>query len=248
MMKIKLVVMLVVSSLITSCSMFDDEPGAAVMPDNQAIYWVAPEMISCQGVAIQQCLLVNQVRDGEAGAWTLFYNKFMGFDFVPGSFQQILVNSQVIDNPAADASRFQYEFVQQLYQSPQVYLTPTSLIADRQWQLKTIASIPDFDYSLLESPAYISLSEDRVVGFTGCNRMFGHIEYLFEADSYRSSLLKFGNIGSTRRACHDAQTNKLEYELSESLRLANRFVVKWPFLNIYKNDQLVLQFVAQDWD
>jgi len=71
---------------------------------------------------------------------------------------------------------------------------------------------------------------------------------LFEAKELDNALLKLGPIGSTLMACADPKANAVEQSLHQALAKVNALLVEWPFLNMYHNDELLIQFVAEDWD
>jgi heat shock protein HslJ len=213
-----------------------------------ATYWIAPEQIPCQGVVPMQCLLVNKEIDGQLNQWQLFYNEIEGFDFVPGVFYKLELALSEVADLAADASSRQYKLVRQIEQTPRRYLANTTLIESRQWNLKQLSSLAQFKPEGLRKAPYVVLSDTGFHGFSGCNQMFGQVQYLFEATNAKKSLLKLGPMGSTLMACSDPMANKVEYQLQQALSVVNRFEVQWPFLNIYKDDQLMAQFVAEDWD
>ncbi|MFT5881382.1 MAG: heat shock protein HslJ [Moritella sp.] len=213
-----------------------------------ATYWVAPEQVPCQGVVPIQCLLVNNVVDGQLSQWQFFYNDIEGFDFVSGVFYKLELALSEIADLAADASSIHYKLVRKIEHPPRSYLANTTLIESRQWNLKQLLGLAQYKPESLRKAPYVVLSGAGFHGFSGCNQMFGQVQYLFEATDAKNALLKLGPIGSTLMACSDPMANKVEHQLQQTLSVVNRFEVQWPFLNIYKDEQLMAQFVAEDWD
>lgn len=211
-------------------------------------YWVAPERVACQGVAPMQCLVVNKMVDGKTSEWQFFYNDIAGFEYVPGSFYKLSVETSAVKSPAADASSLSYKLVDEIDKTPRYYLDNTMLIESRKWNLKQLAGLKGINPPELPQPANITIAGGRFSGFAGCNNMFGQIQHLFEATDLNNSLLKLGPIGSTLMACADPKANAVEQKLHQALGMVNALQVEWPFLNMYQNDELLIQFVAEDWD
>jgi Domain of unknown function (DUF4377) len=86
--------------LIAGCS-----PERGVMPVEVERLIVAPELVSCVGLAMeQQCLLVR--RPGSASpSWTYFYDTIEGFTHTPGYFTEVEVEIfRMSGPPMMDAS------------------------------------------------------------------------------------------------------------------------------------------------
>ncbi|MDX2320982.1 MAG: DUF4377 domain-containing protein [Moritella sp.] len=238
------------SGLLSGCSSVtqnDNETDPTVVTKTET-YWVAPELVACQGIVPMQCLVVSKVVDGKTSAWQFFYNDIAGFDYQPGSFYKIAVETTEVANPAADASSLSYKLIEEMDKAPRYYAENTMLTDGRQWYLKQLTGLGNVDPAMLEKPAYITISGDRLSGFSGCNNMFGQVAHLFEDEQVQNSLLKLGPIGSTLMACADPNANAVEQKLHQALGAVNAIKVQWPFLNLYQNDELMIQFVAEDWD
>ncbi|MFT7681182.1 MAG: heat shock protein HslJ [Moritella dasanensis] len=212
------------------------------------IYWVAPERVPCQGIVPMQCLVVNKVVDGKTSEWQYFYNDIAGFEYKPGSFYKLSVETSEVANPAADASSLAYKLIAEIDKKQNHYAENTMLTENRQWNLKQLTGLGNVNPMMLKQPAYISIAGDRLSGFSGCNNIFGQVQHLFEAEEVQNSLLKLGPLGSTLMACADPNGNAVEQKLQQVLGDVNAIKVQWPFLNMYQNDELMIQFVAEDWD
>ena len=192
--------------------------------------------------------MVNQVVDGKTTEWQYFYNDIAGFEYEPGSFYKLSVVTSTVSNPAADAASLSYQLIEEIDKTASHYADNTMLTENRQWHLKQLAGLGDVNPMMLDQPPYISLSGEGFSGFSGCNNMFGQVQHLFEDEQLQNTLLKLGPIGSTLMACADPNANIVEQKLQQALGEVNAIQVQWPFLNMYQNDELMMQFVAEDWD
>lgn len=75
--------------------------------EDAQILFVAPARQACEGVAPQLCY-VTTVEGGEA---QLFYEGIEGFEYEWGVFYKIVVETEEIENPPADASSIRYTLV-----------------------------------------------------------------------------------------------------------------------------------------
>ena len=57
-------------------------------------YWVAPDVVPCQGVAAMNCLLLNKLNQEQPSQWQLFYDSIEGFNYQPGHFYKIEIIRQ----------------------------------------------------------------------------------------------------------------------------------------------------------
>nr|WP_269781582.1 DUF4377 domain-containing protein [Nocardia bovistercoris] len=69
---------------------------------------VAPDTMTCTGVATKQCL---QIRRSPNGAWELFYDTIEGFDFQPGYRYHLKVQQIPVRNPPADAAPVKWKLL-----------------------------------------------------------------------------------------------------------------------------------------
>ena len=248
-MKFQFYIALAFAALLAGCAdnQLDKQTGDDVTLPSTGFMWIGPEKVPCQGVAQQTCYMTNELVAGKVSQWQLFYDEIDGFDFASGAFYQLAFERVQVAEPAADMADSRYVLLSQVAKTPQKYLSNSMLTKRRNWYLKRVANVTDFKPGN-GAPPMLRLSHDTYSGFTGCNKLFGSVEYLFEARELHNSLLKLSDVGTTRRACKDPVMRQVEQELQRTLPLVNRFVVRWPHLEMYKNDQLVLQFIAEDWD
>jgi len=87
---------------------------------------------------------------------------------------------------------------------------------------------------------YIEFARDekRVSGSGGCNRFFGK----FEIDG---SMLTLSGIASTKRACLDAELQRIETDFLKLLETTTRFEVQGNTLRLYADDRLILAFTSK---
>lgn len=72
---------------------------------DQVRLFVGPELIDCQGIVAQKCMLVRQELNT---GWRIFYDSIQGFIYESGYDYELLVRKEAIENPPADASSERY--------------------------------------------------------------------------------------------------------------------------------------------
>lgn len=114
-------------------------------------------------------------------------------------------------------------------------LAQAGQIGVRQWKLVQLNGVNVSD----SSPAYLELNaaQSRFTGNAGCNRMFGVV-------SVRRNRVDFSNIGTTKMACADRRTHRLEADFVRALERADRFDRRGNALELYVRRRLVMKFVA----
>ena len=101
-----------------------------------------------------------------------------------------------------------------------------------QWNLTHLNGQP-----VRNSKAFIEINTDtkRLTGNAGCNRMFGSVT------ANRSSI-NFSGIGSTRMACADRDTMRLENEFIRTLGRVTSYQTSGRMLKLFRGRRLVAQF------
>ncbi|MBA9075730.1 DUF4377 domain-containing protein [Rufibacter quisquiliarum] len=66
---------------------------------------------NCQGVAAQQCFLVQEGDQVGSPDWRLFYDTIEGFDYEEGFVYTLQVRIEKVENPPADASGRRYRLL-----------------------------------------------------------------------------------------------------------------------------------------
>ena len=78
--------------------------------------FVAPQLVECQGVGPQTCMLVRESPDAD---WRYFYGVIEGFEFEPGFSYELRAERHRVANPPADGSSFRYILVQLVSKIPE---------------------------------------------------------------------------------------------------------------------------------
>ncbi|MDP2561587.1 DUF4377 domain-containing protein [Psychrobium sp. 1_MG-2023] len=215
--------------------------------EEQQVVTVAPFKVSCVGVANQQCL--NVLVEDE---WQLFYQRIDGFNFSEGHYQTIKINKVPRTSVAADQSTVDYQFISLISRAKQVFLPKSMLTAKRQWQLKSVSTIDDLlshpGFTAIDQKPYLTLSNEGLTGFSGCNRFFSSVVNSFESNEFSTSHLAFSTLGSSMKACYPNTIGQIERAMLNALYDTDQFVVNWPELIFYSKGKQVASFVASDWD
>jgi heat shock protein HslJ len=110
----------------------------------------------------------------------------------------------------------------------------TSALLGKRWTLTQLE-----ERRLSPGRAYIQFvgDQNRASGSGGCNSFAG----TFEIDG---SALSLSRIASTKRACLDAELQRLETEFLRVLETTTRFEVQDNRLRLYAGDRLILAFIG----
>jgi heat shock protein HslJ len=108
-------------------------------------------------------------------------------------------------------------------------------IGVRQWKLVQLNGVSVGE----SSAAYLQLDEGqtRLTGNAGCNRMFGTAKV-------ERSRVDFSSIATTRMACRDRSTRRLESDFIRTLERVDRFERRGNLLDFYIRRRLVMRFEA----
>ena len=87
--------------------------------------------------------------------------------------------------------------------------------------------------------AFLEFDPDhtRFSGNAGCNRMFGDVKFA-------GRLVDFGSIGTTRMACVDSDSNRIERSFTSNLENVKRFRVNNSALELLNGGRVLLRFTA----
>ncbi|GGP02566.1 hypothetical protein GCM10010992_07560 [Cloacibacterium rupense] len=80
----------------------------------------------------------------------------------------------------------------------------------------------------------LNIEDKRISGNGGCNNFFAEAT----VDAKTGTFL-IGNVGSTKMACNDLKTEQNFFNLLEQ---ANKYTVKDGYLELYKDNLLLLRF------
>ena len=187
--------------------------------DNEKIIYVADTMVNCTGVAPQKCL---QIKENENDNWTNFYSKIEGFDYEVGYTYKLKVEVSKIENPPADTSSEKYILLKILDKTK----TPVSL-AKGSWLVVKIKDKSEFQRNPVIT---LTMPEGQIQGSTSCNKFFGNVN--LENNSFRVN-----NLGSTKMACKDMETETL---FLETLNEVVSYKIENDYLKLLNEDQSVV--------
>lgn len=172
--------------------------------DTKTLY-VAHHLADCVGVAPMECMLVRETADGE---WTLFYSQIEGFEYEPGLEYELVVRTEEILDPPADASSIRYILEQVVSAIPMSGEAGAGAdLVEGEWRLTAFSeelltgsdADPAPGLELLASRGrgvtIAFLADGQVGGFSGCNQYTG--SYTIEG----GHSLFFGPLAGTRQAC-----------------------------------------------
>lgn len=140
------------------------------------------------------CLQIQKNETIEQGKWQNFYAEIEGFVFEPGYLQKIRVKEEKL-NPAqvpADGSSIKYTLVEVVEKKRDERFAIHDI-----WVLEAIngVAIAGENEKMQRPVLEINVTEMRLSGSDGCNRMTGAIAAL------DGEKLEFGNIAVTRMMC-----------------------------------------------
>ena len=81
------------------------------LSDNEKILYIAPYKKDCVGVVKMKCL---QVKENKNDNWQNFYQSISGFNYKDGYEYELVVKTEKIENPPADASNIKYTLVKEI--------------------------------------------------------------------------------------------------------------------------------------
>ena len=105
-------------------------------------------------------------------------------------------------------------------------------IGTRQWKLVEV----DGMNVGIGSKAYLEIDQNRnrFTGHTGCNRMFGSLDV-------QGRRLDFSNIGTTRMACVEPRSRRVETAFVKALENADRFRERGNSLELFDRNRLLMK-------
>jgi heat shock protein HslJ len=136
------------------------------MAGEETTLYVGPTQADCVGVGPMTCMLVKQEPDGE---YQFFYSQIEGFEYVPGTEYELLVNVEEVADPPADGSSLTYTLIEVVSATE---VGPT--LEGTPWQLVALADQNGAAIEVLSDVEVTALFEDeRVSGSDGCNNYAG---------------------------------------------------------------------------
>jgi heat shock protein HslJ len=201
------------------------------------IFYVADTKADCYGVSSRPCL---QVKEKPGEPYALFYSGIDGFTYEEGYNYKLEIMRVKRENPPADASAYTYYLIKVLNKErSKTYVQKTIPIPDqislplakisRNGKMEQVNgnTIPDIAFDKRTG---------RISGKAGCNRYFGKVLI----DNGR---LLISGVGSTQMACTDMQMESLYLK---HLSVVNRYQFNSGILQLYKDQELLLQFTIPE--
>lgn len=169
--------------------------------------YVGPEPGKCAGLDSNQCL---EARASESG-WASIDVPIDNFAFEPGSMYDITVS----ESKKPGAAGGQVATQRSLFKQNKTLKVQTDYKLHDKWALvelngKAVGAMAFREHPYVE----FNLTDNKVFGHTGCNRLFGDLNV--QKDS-----LNFGSIATTKMMC--AEIAEFETSLLETLRQVNAY-------------------------
>jgi heat shock protein HslJ len=162
------------------------------------IWWVNGSKVDCNGVGPMKCLQIQKSDTIQPGKWQNLYTEIEGFNFQNGYLFKIKVAEEKL-NPAkvpADGSAKKYKLVEILEKTPDLRFALHDL-----WVLEAIngemVKKPENDDQRPLPAIEINVTEMRVMGSDGCNRLTGSISKLENGE------IELGPVAQTKKLCLD---------------------------------------------
>lgn len=209
-----------------------------VTKNNTTTWWTNSYKVSCTGVAPMSCLQIQKNKTIEQGKWQNFYTGIDGFDFEPGYLQKIRVKELKINptNVPADGSLMKYKLVRVLEKKADERFAIHDI-----WALESIEGVlipKPIENTGLKTPILeINVTEMKVMGSDGCNRITGEIATL------DGEKLEFGNMATTKRLCSNMDIANKFNETLLTVRKFKKEGLKLILLNESGNEVLSFEKV-----
>lgn len=188
------------------------------------IWWVNGSKVDCLGIGPMKCLQIQKSDTIQPGNWQNFYTEIDGFNFQNGYLFKIKVREEKL-NPAkvpADGSSVKYKLVEILEKMPDPRFALNDLWVLEAINGETVKKPENNDQRPL--PAIeINVTEMRVMGSDGCNRLTGSITKLENGE------IELGPVAQTKKLCLDTD-------------IPDRFNAAFAQSKKYRRDGLLLIF------
>jgi heat shock protein HslJ len=118
------------SLVLVACGATSEE-----QPDaGEKTIYVGPQLVDCEGVAPQKCMLVKEDPQAE---YTLFYDPIEGFDYEEGYEYELRIKEETVENPPVDGSSLKWTLVEEVSKTP-VEATETETVPQTE-EVETIS-------------------------------------------------------------------------------------------------------------
>jgi heat shock protein HslJ len=162
------------------------------------IWWVNGSKVDCAGVGPMKCLQIQKSDTIQPGNWQNLYTEIEGFNFQNGYRFKVKVaeEKQNTSKIPVDGSSVKYKLVEILEKMPD----PRFALHDL-WVLEAIndemIKKPENNDQRPLPAIEINVTEMRVMGSDGCNRLTGSITKLENGE------IELGPVAQTKKLCLD---------------------------------------------
>jgi len=188
---------------------------------------VGPILVDCVGANPQQCMLV---KEDPQEPYTYFYDQIEGFEFEPGYQYELLVLSEDVEDPPADASSIQWSLVEELNKTP-----AASPLDGTLWSLASHTNTEGESLDTLTgSEITAAFAAVELNGSAGCNNYFG--SYTIDGERIYT-----GMLANTEMYCMEPEgVMEQESEYLATLRRADTYYVEEDQLYFFDADGNIL--------
>lgn len=162
------------------------------------IWWINGSKVDCSGVGPVKCLQIQKSDTLQPGNWQNLYTEIEGFNFQSGYLYKVKISESKLEPSKipADGSSIKYKLVEILEKMPD----PRFALHDL-WVLEAIngetVKKPENDNQRPLPAIEINVTEMRVMGSDGCNRLTGSITKLENGE------IELGPVAQTKKLCID---------------------------------------------
>jgi len=198
------------------------------LKQNEVIYWINSSKTECSGVGEMACLQIQKTDSLDLnGDWDLFYSQIEGFKYVPGFIYKLKVKETPIENPPADASSVKYSLVKEL----EKYSDPRLVIHDI-WVLESIGGVVIDKNNIDIIPQIeLNITEMKIFGSNGCNRISGAIKKVSDKN------IEFSPLMETRKMCPNME---IPMQFSSALAKTKFYAKEQQYLKLFDADMIQL--------
>ncbi len=114
-------------------------------------------------------------------------------------------------------------------------LKPNVTLTNTYWKLIDINNVPIKRSEKLKEPYFILKAQNKLSGFSGCNRFFGSY-------TTQDNTISFTGVGMTRMMCRESM--QLEHTFTKVFQEATHYKIQGEKLELFNNTQLLSSFRA----
>lgn len=193
---------------------------------------IADQKVKCGFTGRDECLQVKRLDEEK---FRLFYQNIERFNFVPGYYYVLEVQSPNIQNTSTYGSRDNYRLIKVLARVKSEKSSPPkpSDFFGTHWRLTRIEGKP-----VNSERAFIKFDDEKnsAGGNGGCNVFGGDLEK-------NGSRIKISNVFSTKMFCENG--SDVENKFLANLDRVNKYEIKNGKLFLMANNKVLLEFEAK---